>query len=139
MDARYYGVSSGDGNNGVSHLFPNYIVKTNDPWLLADLAIISEFKRGYGRRWCRQNMIVDGDAEYGLSAMLLDPPGRDGAGWSEANGAWLVVDVFPVRDDEVKKDRLVYETLNDCFGRQLVKAQTLKSDPPAVNEWRENR
>ena len=34
----WYGVSSGNGNNGVSHLYPDYYVRTADPFRLAELA-----------------------------------------------------------------------------------------------------
>jgi hypothetical protein len=68
-DARYYGVSTGDGNNGVSHLFPDYYVKTSDPWRLAVLAALSEFKAD-GKAWARTNMDIMGEADYTISVVF---------------------------------------------------------------------
>ena len=44
-EAKWYGVSSGDGNNGVSHMFADYYVKTAEPYRLAELAVLTLFKR----------------------------------------------------------------------------------------------
>lgn len=41
-EKRWYGVSTGDGNNGVSHMFPDYYVLTDDPWELAERAAKSD-------------------------------------------------------------------------------------------------
>ena len=42
----WYGVSSGNGNNGVSHLYPDYYVRTADPFRLAELAMVDKFNDG---------------------------------------------------------------------------------------------
>ena len=118
-----YAVSSGNGNDGVSRLYPGYTVATNEPWLLAELAAVSEFKAGHGRRWCREHLDVDGEAEYGISATLYDPPGRDGAGWSEHNGAWKIWEIYPAGDAVSDNNSAPhFDSLDDCFGRQLVAA-----------------
>jgi hypothetical protein len=72
--ARYYAVSSGNGNDGVSHLFPDYIVKTDHPYALARLAALTTFKHGKGQAWCEENLDVDGEAEYTIYATLMESP-----------------------------------------------------------------
>ncbi len=114
-----YAVSSGDGNDGVSHMFPDYTVVTDEPWLLAKLAATTTFKPGRGRRWCRDNLDIDGEAEFTIHAVIHDPPGRDGAGWSEANGAWQIWEIFPVEEDE-HPERPSYDSLDECFSKRVV-------------------
>lgn len=158
---RLYGVSSGNGNDGVSHMFADYYVKTDKPWLLAQAAILSEFKPGKGQAWALDNAEIDGEAEYTISAMILDPPNdesedgeyatvyvcsecdaegddsqpcescgenhwqekeysdyEDGRNWSESNGAWLIVEVFPM--DGPNHDAPTYESLADCFSAEVL-------------------
>lgn len=88
---RWYGVSSGDGNDGVSHSFPGYYVRTSDPWLLARAAIISEFN---DRQFAADTVDVDGEAEYTISATLYEGPDGETA----YGAAWFIVEVFPVGD-----------------------------------------
>lgn len=71
-DSRYYGVSTGNGNDGVSHIFPDYYVKTNEPWRLAELAALSEFKAGEGQEWARENMEIDGEADHTISVVFYE-------------------------------------------------------------------
>lgn len=153
---RLYGVSNGNGNDGVSHLFADYYVRTSDPWRLAELAMVAQFKPGKDMAWAKDNAEIDGDEESTIFAMLLDPPCEDtedgeypteyvcgncgasgdcahacdecgaddwnekeyddyedGRNWSDANGAWMLVEVFP--EDEPREGRPVYDTLEDCF------------------------
>jgi len=111
-----YGVSSGNGNDGVSHMFADYYVKTDDPWRLARLALVSSFKDEWKER-ALNAAEVDGESEYTISAMILDPLDEvydeESGSWSESNGAWLIVEVFP--DDEPREGRPVYDSLNDAF------------------------
>lgn len=157
---KLYGVSSGDGNNGVSHMFADYYVRTNDPYRLAELALLAEFRPGKGQAWARANAEIDGEAEYTISAMILNPPCEDsedgaypvlyrcticdmnrdtdtcehcgadcdeiehedcedGRNWSDANGAWLIVEIFPADDSETR-DRPIYDSLEDAFSSDLV-------------------
>lgn len=120
-ESRNYAVSSGNGNDGVSHLYPDYIVRTSEPWLLALLAATSDFKPGKGRRWCRDNVQIEGEAEYTISACLYDPPGRDGAGWCDANGAWRIYEVYPAADAVSDRSECPrYGALEACFGSREV-------------------
>jgi hypothetical protein len=73
-ETRYYAVSSGNGNDGVSHMFPDYIVKTNRPWALARLAALSTFKKGEGQTWCDENLELDGEADHTIFAVLHESP-----------------------------------------------------------------
>lgn len=112
----WYAVCSGNGNDGVSHRFPDYYVRTCDPYALAALAMVSAFEPR-SMRWAKENVEVDGDAEYGLSATIFDPPGREGVGYSEHNGAWRIIEIERV--DDPKKHNLAgrpeYTSLSEAF------------------------
>lgn len=69
---RLYGVSYGDGNNGVSHIFANYYVRTADPWLLVQAATIGGFQPDYYQQACDE-MEIDGEPDYTLTGTILDP------------------------------------------------------------------
>lgn len=71
---RLYGVSFGNGNDGVSHRWPNYYVRTCEPYILAAAAMLSDFHPGEGQVWCAEHCEVDGEATYGISATLYNPP-----------------------------------------------------------------
>ena len=135
-NTQYYGVSSGDGNNGVSQIFPDYIVKTDEPWQLACLAGLSKFKPE-GQEWAKENMEIDGEAEYSISVTFLESPETqeerqklmDEAEKNDedfdadsfgCDYAWLILEVFPWNDDVKNARRPVYESLEDCFGKEFV-------------------
>jgi hypothetical protein len=106
---RWYGVSSGNGNDGVSQMYPDYCVRTCDPWSLARLAAITAMNERY-QDWASEVVEVDGEAEYTISATILDPPDApcdDGSSWSDSNGAWHIVEVFPV--DEPDERMIAYD------------------------------
>ena len=71
---RTYGVSTGNGNDGVSHTFANYYVTTDSPWLLAHCAVISEFKPGKGREFAMEAADIDGESDYTITACIYNPP-----------------------------------------------------------------
>jgi len=150
--SQYYAVSSGNGNDGVSHLFPDYIVKTDRPWALARLAALSTFKKGEGQTWCEENLKLDGEADYTISAVLyvspetqkeraemqdrldnLDPnTEQDEINELESeiesygcDYAWNIFEVFPW-DETDSISRPIYESLEDAFGEDcaLVKEET---------------
>ena len=67
-EERYYGIATGDGNSGISHSFPDYIVLTDKPWQLAELAAYATFKDDpVIQEWVKKNMDIDGDANYGIT------------------------------------------------------------------------
>lgn len=70
---RLYGVSFGNGNDGVSHTFARFYVRTCEPYILAAAAVLSEFNAGAGQEFAAVNMEIEGEAEYGISAMILNP------------------------------------------------------------------
>lgn len=125
-EPRIYGVSSGNGDDGVSHMFADYYVKTDKPWLLAQAAMLAEFKPGKGQEFALNQLQIDGEPEYCLSAVIHDPPNDDGeeelcddgSSWSESNGAWLIVEVFP--EDEPRDGRPTYDSLEECFDAALL-------------------
>jgi hypothetical protein len=71
---RVYGVSFGNGNDGVSHMFASYYVRTCEPFVLAAAAMLSEFSDGQGKAWAMDQIEIDGEADYTISAMVLNPP-----------------------------------------------------------------
>lgn len=113
---RLYGVSSGNGNDGVSHMFPDYYVYTSDPYRLARLAMVSTFKDEW-KRAAYDAMYVDGEADYTIFACIYDPLDEpdceDGESWSSVNGAWLLIHIFP--DDEPREGTPLYYSLESCF------------------------
>lgn len=119
--AKYYAISKGDGNDGINHMFPGYIVKTSDPWRLARLASIGEFKEGEGWKWAKKHVMIDGEAEYNIQGCFLEGPDGETA----VGAAWMLVDVFPADEDTVRSwqeddYKLVYESLEECFGAKLL-------------------
>jgi hypothetical protein len=119
---RLYAVSSGNGNDGVSHSFPDYYVRTDEPYRLAALAMVSSFKSKF-KQAAANAVQIDGEADYTISAVIYNPSDVDPSEASEdgdddsycdANGAWQIIEVFP--DDEPRDSRPVYDSLADCFG-----------------------
>lgn len=101
---QWYAVSSGNGNDGVSHSWPDYYVRIcpADAYRLAECAMVDSFNPGAGKAWARDNVEVDGEAEYTVSATIYDPPAdetdsedEESGSYSEFNGAWQIVEVFP--------------------------------------------
>jgi hypothetical protein len=60
-------------------MWPDYYCRCspNDAFDLAAAAMISSFKPGEGYEWAKENMMVDGEADYTITAMILDPPDED--------------------------------------------------------------
>lgn len=126
---KLYAVSSGNGNDGVSHIFPDYYVYTDDPWRLAALAMVASFKPTF-KQAAADVVEVDGEADYTISATIYNPEDVDPAESDEneddedagmycnANGAWQIIEVF--RDDGPDMvnpwHKPIYDSLEDCFG-----------------------
>lgn len=110
---RWYGVSSGNGNDGVSHTFPDYYVRTNDPFRLAELAAIGMLNHKY-RSWAKDNVEVDGEADYTISATFIEGPNEE----TEFGMAWLIVEVFPI--DQPGSSTPQYDNIDECFDDLLV-------------------
>lgn len=137
---KLYGVSSGNGNDGVSRIFADYYCRTNEPWRLADLAALNQFKAGTGQEWALRNMESDGEAEHGITVEFLNPPcedtadgeypelesdedseaAEDGRNWSDNNGAWLILEVYPVEESDARPGVTIAESLADCFSPELL-------------------
>lgn len=144
-EARWYGVSSGNGNDGVSHTFADYYVKTNEPYRLADLAMITQFE-SWNQKWATDRLDTDGEAEYTISCVIHDSKEvederdemRQRAADLRETGddedaeqadeleneadeygtdyAEYIIDVFPCEPDEQCEGRPTYESLEACFG-----------------------
>ena len=126
---RWFGVSSGNGNDGVSQLFPDYYCRctASEAVDLAAAAMISDFKPA-GYQWAKENMTVDGESDYTISACISDPPDdeaeqsedEDPMRYSEANGAWRIIEVFTVDDDFDIADCMLLGTDSDFIGPKPV-------------------
>lgn len=136
---KLYGVSFGNGNDGVSQMFADYYVRTNDPWTLARAAMLSQFKPGMGHAWANRHMDVDGDSESTIFAALFSPPcedtkdgeypelpedvdfedAEDGRNWGMHNGAWMICEVFP--EDKPRDGRMIYDSLEDALTEDVIK------------------
>lgn len=121
---RLYGVSYGDGNNGVSHIFADFYVKTNDPWRLAHLALVSYFKPEWQAK-AMAEMDIDGDSNYTVVACLYEPLDRepeedeeDEGSYCDTNGAYFIAEVFP--EDDPREGRPTYDSLEEAFDKAVL-------------------
>lgn len=170
---RWYGVGVGNGNNGVSHLYPSFYCKTNDPWTLARATVLSDFEPAF-QQAALNALNLEGEAEYTVSATIYNPEDvdpseapdtiylhsyvcpecehawqcegdesatqhcpdcgtlnvesdeceeqeRDGDdSYCSANGAWMIVEVFPLGDDAEFTSAPEYDSLEDCFDANVL-------------------
>jgi hypothetical protein len=141
-ESRWYGVSHGDGNMGVSQMFPDYYVKTAEPWRLARLAAITIFKPEF-QEWASENVDIDGEAEFTISAGFHDMPAtiaeraaiqaradaaREAGDETEADRLAseaesygcdydeLILEIFPCEPESLRHHSPQYDSLADCFG-----------------------
>ena len=115
----WYGVSSGNGNDGVSHHYPDYYVRTADPYRLAELAMVDTFKAGEGMAWAREAVGVDGERDYTISATIYEGPD----GETEFGAAWLIIEVFPVESDSngpLHSNGPEYDNLESAFSAEAL-------------------
>lgn len=116
---KLFAVSTGDGNSGVSQLYPDYYVTTADPWRLARLATVDQFKPEH-MQWAIDACDTDGEEDFTIYATIYDPPGDDGGddgmdSWSANNGAWMCVQVFTVAEDDVRSGSPRFDSLEEAF------------------------
>lgn len=126
MEQRLYGVSYGNGNDGVSHIFADFYVWTDNPWLVAKLAMVTRFKSQWQAK-ALEECHVDGDAEHTVQAVIYEPLDAercedDNMSWCDANGAYALVDVFPEEDPREGPPR--YGSIEEAFGDDVTKAVT---------------
>lgn len=136
-EARWYGVSTGNGNVGVSQTFADYYVKTDDPWTLARAAIIATFEGNSAWERAAIEADVDGDREYTIYAVIHEDPEFDPDDLPEndredyLNGdyddgpAEFILEVFPAEDEhhENRRDdvyRINYQSIEDACGASAV-------------------
>lgn len=106
--ARLYGVSFGNGNEGVSHMHPDYYVMTIAPFVLVRAAMLNNIRLGLWP-WALDCMDVSGEPDTCISAVLSEGPN----GETEFGVAWLICEVFPV--DEKTNDAPLFDTLKQAF------------------------
>ena len=124
---RWYGVSFGDGSNGVSHMWPSYYVRTFDPWTLASAALIDRFDAGHMAQ-ASEELDTGGEADYGISATLYEPLDReepeshyhcescDGE-WDEASGATVCESCG---SHDITEEQGEYESWCDANGAYMI-------------------
>jgi|SRR5215469_11390825 len=119
---RWYGVSFGDGNDGVSHMFPNYYVFTDMPYDLARIALIASFREEYQQK-AADELDMNGEAEFTISAVIHDP-----MDWEPEEGdeegypyAAYICEVFPVEEEEIKNTIPGHGSLEACFTAEELK------------------
>ena len=116
-----YGVSSGNGNDGVSHMYPDYYVRTCDPWTLARLAIITMHKPAF-QDWIAENADIDGEYYTIYATIYAYPRDESDDSDDDYNGpAECCVEVFLVDSDDVPDQsdpctKRVYDNLQAAFG-----------------------
>jgi hypothetical protein len=138
---KWYAVSYGNGNDGVSHMFPDYYVRTCYPYQLATLAMVDRFKPD-AMEWALDATQVDGEADYTIQAVIYNPPddnedrdhshcddGDDCDGcdqcegddmdYCSTNGAWMLADIFRVDVDDMQ-DIPQYDSISSAFSEQAM-------------------
>lgn len=114
-ETKVYGVSTGNGNDGVSHIYASYYVRTNDPWELAKRAVIDHFSNTK-RHWVEDVVEIEGGDEQ-VSATIYEGP----EGETEFGAAWFILDVFLEDDEDWLIKRIegltpVYDSIEAAFG-----------------------
>lgn len=82
-----FAISVGDGNEGVSHIFPDYVGEGDEINAMLDAALAQYAEFG-------EPDFIDGDAENGYSLVWYEIDGSPALN----GGAALIVDVFPFED-----------------------------------------
>lgn len=125
-EPRIYGVSYGNGNDGVSQLYPDFYVTTDKPYRLALAAMIDQFKPEFMAQ-AKEACTVEGEADYTISATIFDPLDEepdaddpDAPTWCDVNGAWKIAEVFPVEPDEVRDSKPSFESLEEAISPQAL-------------------
>ena len=139
-ESKLYGVSFGNGNDGVSQLYPDFYVTTDSPWRLATCGIVSAMKEGVGQAWAQRNAEIDGESDYTIYATLPNPPcddspdgeypdlpegveyedSEDGRNWQDTNGAWIICEVFPVEQKDKRDNLPEYESIESAFSESVL-------------------
>jgi len=119
---RWFSFATGNGNDGVGHSYPDSFVRIAPRFAYAFLEEAAlQCLTDEGRAIVERDgsCEVEGDAEYGLSAVILNPPEDDSADededsedsedsededsareeresmWSDHNGAWFIAELHP--------------------------------------------
>lgn len=112
---QWYGVSYGNGNDGVSRSHPNILVYTDDPWTLARAAMIYEWK---DKVWTNENTDLTGEDDYGVTATIYEGPN----GETEFGAAYMIVEVYPITEIELNThDCTRYDSIYTAFDDETIK------------------
>lgn len=117
MEKCWFGVSTGDGNNGVSHMWASYYVwcTSEEAWCLCEEQAKSDIKDEY-----HDTIEIDGDSEHVIQAVVFDDPCHYDDYDEDAGPASYLCDVFPERDEEWLEKRradgvMFYDSLVAAF------------------------
>ncbi len=120
---QWYAVSFGNGNDGVSHSYPDAMVFTNEPYVLARLALCGRWIGPARQMWANEHVEVDGEKEHTISAVLSEGP----EGQTEFGAAYFICEVFPVDVEDHPTRCAQYDSLLDyeCHRSGLEEAERL--------------
>lgn len=110
-ETKLYGVSFGNGNDGVSQLYPCFWVHTGNPWELARVALADRFNASFVA-WAKDAMITNGEAEYTITAMLPEGP----HGETEFGAAYMLCEVFPSDAADADEYSMIYPSTEAAIG-----------------------
>ncbi len=96
----FYGVSHGNGNDGVSQLHPDYVVATDQPWRLARLALANAFR---DPQWALDNAQIDGEEDHTISAVIHEGPHAE----TNFGSAFHITEVFRMTLEDVERLRMI--------------------------------
>lgn len=118
----WYGVSVGNGNDGVSRTLPRYFVKTNEPYLLAEAGMLCNLAKPLWPRMAEEIATAGDDPKWGVSATLYEGPD----GETEFGAAWLICEVWLADEDTFEHGRPSgdipsYDNPESCFDADLLK------------------
>jgi len=89
-------------------MFPDYYVRTCEPFTLAAAAVLSDFS-GDELIWAADELTVDGEAEFGISATLLNPPDDRADHESELESVQAEIDAAESDDDREEAESKLAE------------------------------
>jgi hypothetical protein len=112
---RHYAVSYGNGNDGLSRLWPDFTLWC-DPGAIGDVARVAMITRGFASpRWVKANVEIGEEYNDAVQACLLNPPRSPD--WCEANGAWKLCEVYLADEADDRSEAPEFVNPVAAFGK----------------------
>lgn len=101
----------GDGNEGNYPLYVVELTPEQCPYAALRALVSNEYKAGLFREHIDETIVIDGEAEYGISAMVFEGPNEETA----FGAAWLMAELQPIDETCAKRyERYdLFEVLDD--------------------------